>query len=69
MPVDIFCGFTVRFVSDLVGNPEYRFSPDAAQISLKILFIYFRCKASVKMVSKLLYLDRIMIEARAPNED
>ena len=25
-PLDIFCGCTVRFVSDLVGNPEDRFS-------------------------------------------
>ena len=29
----IFCGYTARFVSDLVGNPEDRFSCDAAHIS------------------------------------
>ena len=27
----IFCGCTVRFVSDLVGNPEDRFSHNEAQ--------------------------------------
>ena len=29
----IFCGSTARFVSDLVGNPEYRFSHNEAHIS------------------------------------
>ena len=29
-PLDIFCGCVARFVSDLVGNPEDRFSHDAA---------------------------------------
>ena len=28
-PLTIFYGFTVLFVSDLVGKPEYRFSYDA----------------------------------------
>ena len=28
----IFCGCTAWFVSDLVGNPEDRFSRDEAQI-------------------------------------
>ena len=34
----IFCGCTTRFVSDLVGNPEDRFSLDVAHImaSLKL---------------------------------
>ena len=31
-PLAIFCGCTVRFVSDLVGNPEDRFSQNEAQI-------------------------------------
>ena len=31
-PLAIFCSCTVRFVSDLVGNPEYRFSHNEAQI-------------------------------------
>ena len=31
-PLVIFCGCAVRFVSDLAGNPEDRFSCDAAQI-------------------------------------
>ena len=31
-PLAIFCGFTFRFVSDLVGNPEDRFSHNEAQI-------------------------------------
>ena len=29
-PLAIFCGCTARFVSDLVGNPEDRFSRDEA---------------------------------------
>ena len=31
-PLAIFCGCTARFVSDLVGNPENRFSHDEAHI-------------------------------------
>ena len=31
-PLTIFCGCTVRFVWDLVGNSEDRFSHDEAQI-------------------------------------
>ena len=31
-PVAIFCGCTARFVSDLVGNPEDRFSRDRANL-------------------------------------
>ena len=34
----IFCGSTARFVSDLVGNPEDRFSHNEAQITTKIIF-------------------------------
>ena len=30
-PLSIFCGCTARFVTDLVRNPEDRFSPDVAQ--------------------------------------
>ena len=33
-PLAIFCGCTARFVSDLVGNPEDRFSHNKAQISI-----------------------------------
>ena len=32
-PLAIFCGYTARFVSDLVGNPEDRFSHNEAQIT------------------------------------
>ena len=32
-PPWVFYGCTARFVSDLVGNPEYRFSLDETQIS------------------------------------
>ena len=32
MPLAIFCGCTARFVLDLVGNPEDRFSDVAAQL-------------------------------------
>ena len=31
-PLAIFCGCTARFVSDLVGNPEDRFSHNEAHI-------------------------------------
>ena len=34
MGLTIFCGSTARFVSDLVGNPDNRFSHDAAHIFL-----------------------------------
>ena len=30
----LFCGCKARFVSDLVGNPEDRFSQDAAHIMM-----------------------------------
>ena len=36
-PLTNFCGHTARFVSDLVGNPEYRFSCDAERL-LSIFF-------------------------------
>ena len=32
-PLDIFCGCTAGFVSDLVENPEDRFSQNEAQIN------------------------------------
>ena len=32
----VFCGCTARFVSDLVGNPEDRFSHNKAQIISKL---------------------------------
>ena len=31
-PLAIFCGCTAHFVSDLVGNPDVRFSRDAAKL-------------------------------------
>ena len=31
-PLAIFCGCTARFVSDLVGNPEDRFSQNEAHL-------------------------------------
>ena len=33
-PLAIFCGYTARFVSDLIKNPENRFSHDAAYFCL-----------------------------------
>ena len=33
-PLAIFCGCTARFVSDLVGNPEDRFSQNEAHIMM-----------------------------------
>ena len=35
-PLAIFCGCTAQFVSELVGNPEDRFSHNEAQLSLVI---------------------------------
>ena len=35
MPLDIFCNCTVQFVSDLIGNPEDRFSYDEAHIKVR----------------------------------
>ena len=32
----IFCGCTARFVSDLVGNPEDRFSQNEAHLKISI---------------------------------
>ena len=37
-PLAIFCGCTDWFVSDLVGNPEHRFSRDAAQMNNVVNF-------------------------------
>ena len=37
-PSAIFCGCTARFVSDLVGNPEDRFSHNEAQIPVAYFF-------------------------------
>ena len=37
-PLAIFCGCRARFVSDLVGNPEDRFSRVAAQLFNCIYF-------------------------------
>ena len=36
-PLAIFCGCTARFVSDLVGNSEDRFSYDAARSTLTLI--------------------------------
>ena len=33
-PLAILCGCTARFVSDLVGNPEDRFSHNEAHINM-----------------------------------
>ena len=35
IPLFIFCGCTARFVSDLVTNPEDRFSQNEAPIGIK----------------------------------
>ena len=37
MPLDIFSGCTARFVSDLVGNPEDRFSHNEAPIGTETM--------------------------------
>ena len=36
----IFCGCTVRFVSDLVGHSNDRFSRDAAQLAITLKCLY-----------------------------
>ena len=38
MSLAIFCGCTARFVSDLVGNPEDRFS-DVAAYLIKVQYL------------------------------
>ena len=38
-PLAIFCGFTAQFMSDLVGNPENRFSHNEAQIIIHVLIL------------------------------
>ena len=46
MHLAIFCGYTPRFVSDLVGNPEDRFSNSAAHLllmSVSLLSSSFVC--------------------------
>ena len=35
-PLDVFCDWTARFVSDLVWNPEDRYSHEEAQIIMSI---------------------------------
>ena len=42
-PLAIFCGCTARFVSDLVGNPEDRFSHDAAHILYMLSASFVNC--------------------------
>ena len=39
LPLAIFCGYTAQFVSDLVGNPEDRFSHNKAHVMTFILGI------------------------------
>ena len=48
-PLPIFCGCTVRFVSDLVGNPEDRFYHIAAHNKLTSAF---RRNISLSLVTK-----------------
>ena len=36
-PLAIFCSCTARLVSDLVGNPEDRFSQNEAQMKISII--------------------------------
>ena len=37
-PLTMFCGSTSRFVSNLLGNPEDRFSDDAAHIVFDVCY-------------------------------
>ena len=39
-PTAIFCGCTARFVSDLVGNPEDRFSRDVAYLHRRVSLMH-----------------------------
>ena len=48
----IFCGCTARFVSDLVGNPEDRFSHNEAHMlstSVSVLFSPVTCADSINL--------------------
>ena len=42
-PLAIFCDCTARFVSDLVRNPEDRFSRNEAQIKPRVFFSFLWC--------------------------
>ena len=45
-PLAIFCGCAARFVSDLVGNPEDRFSHNEAHIIVAKCYVF---KCALKM--------------------
>ena len=49
-PLTIFCGCTAQFVSDLVGNPEDRFSRGAAHFVFERKF-YKSCNLIVSYFS------------------
>ena len=46
-PLAIFCGCTAQFVSDLVGNPEDRFSHNEARI---VLLVHYEIETSDRLV-------------------
>ena len=45
----ISCGCTAWFVSELVGNPEDRFSQNEAHIGIRTLFLHFLVLQSAKI--------------------
>ena len=51
-PLAIFCGCTVRFVSDLVVNPEDRFSHDMSVVrdNQQIILLIFPLKHKFKVL-------------------
>ena len=49
----MFCGFTARFVWDLVGPPEDRLSRDAAQLSKDPLSFIYTSKDDISVDHKI----------------
>ena len=47
-PLAIFCSCTARFVLDLVGNPEGRFSRDTAQQFHKLIALFVDLKTRMR---------------------
>ena len=62
----IFCGFTYRDVSGFVGNPEDRFSYDAAHISYSINRIAYHIMVMVHLGECLSSAFRQAVQLTAP---
>ena len=68
MPLDIFCGCTARFVLELVGNPEDRFSHNEAHTDLKLLSpTWSRCYKTFFMLNSAVCL-LVSVDASCPSQ-